>query len=104
MGRRLALGLGAVAIALASALFGGAPAYADKVCNLSSNAQQYTAVDVGGGLNYEFTLHEGRGYHSYQQYYHDGYGRWWTYGYGAEHSGNAGWVLTSHVPDCGQPV
>ena len=76
------------------------PAAADDVCLLSSNAYQYDGVTGGGGVNYEFTLHAGRGFHSYQIYFWDNYGRLWVEGYGAEHSGNVGWILKEHVPNC----
>ena len=74
------------------------PASADVVCTLSSNAYQYDGVDYYGGRNYEFTLHAGRGFRWYQVSYWDGYGRKWIHGHGAEHSGNSGWILSSHFP------
>jgi hypothetical protein len=99
--RKVAVALAALGTGVAaSVLLVATPAQADTVCNLSSNAFQYQAVQASGGNTYEFTLHAGRGYHSYDIGVRDGQNRLWVYGYGAEHPGNTGWILASHVPNC----
>ena len=93
-----------VLVGSAIALAGPAPAAqvqpTDWVCNLTGNAYLDQFMSHEGGYGRLFTLHKGRGFHSYEQYYQDDSGRAWVYGYGAEHPGVDGWILLSHAPAC----
>ena len=73
---------------------------ADVVCNLTSNAYLFVSMSHAGGSGAQFTLHKGRGFHSYEHYYFDDDHRNWVYGYGAEHPDVDGWILLSHAPTC----
>ena len=102
-GRLALLAAGAIA-GSAIALTGTASAAqvrpADYVCNLTGNAYLYQGMSHAGGYDPLFTLHKGRGFHSYERYFYDDSHRNWVYGYGAEHPGVAGWILLSHAPQC----
>jgi len=95
-----------VGVLAGSAIALGSPASAanvqpaDVVCNLTSNAVLYQFMSHAGGTDPLFTLHEGRGFHSYQRYFYDDGGHAWVYGYGAEHPGVDGVILLRHAPDC----
>jgi hypothetical protein len=99
--RRVAVAAVALATAGGLALLPATPAQADRVCTLTENAHQFNNVDQNGGMGAaEHVLHAGRGFHSYEFYYVDGYFRVWVMGYGAEHPNDDGFILWDHTSGC----